>query len=92
MKIKNSPSQIKALKDALVVLDAKSAYADFCDKQCDANTEDENADAAFDAAYTDEMTAFSAVVDILVDLLGIDKKTASTMLKTKRDRIDDLLK
>lgn len=32
MKIKNSPSQIKALKDALVVLDAKSAYADFCDK------------------------------------------------------------
>lgn len=92
MKIKNSPSQIKALKDALVVLDAKSAYADFCDKQCDANPEDENADAAFDAAYTDEMTAFSAAVDILVDLLGIDKKTASTMLKTKRDRIDDLLK
>jgi hypothetical protein len=38
------------------------------------------------------MNAFSAVVDILVDLLGIDKKTASTMLKTKRDRIDDLLK
>jgi hypothetical protein len=92
MKIKNSPSQIKALKDALVVLDAKSAYADFCDKQFDANPEDENAEAAFDAAYTDEMTAFSAVVDILVDLLGIDKKTASTMLKTKRDRIDDLLK
>lgn len=92
MKIKNSPSQIKALKDALVVLDAKIAYADFCDKQFDANPEDENAEAAFDAAYTDEMNAFSAVVDILVDLLGIDKKTASTMLKTKRDRIDDLLK
>lgn len=92
MKIKNSPSQIKALKDALVVLDAKIAYADFCDKQYAANPEDENAEAAFDAAYTDEMTAFSAVVDILVDLLGIDKKTAATMLKTKRDRIDDLLK
>jgi hypothetical protein len=58
MKIKNSPSQIKALKDALVVLDAKSAYADFCDNQYAANPEDENAEAAFDAAYTDEMTAF----------------------------------
>lgn len=43
MKIKNSPSQIKALKDALVVLDAKIVYADFCDKQYAANPEDENA-------------------------------------------------
>lgn len=75
---------IKELKIMILKLEELEAAANVAEMAYDREPENEEAEKAFDEAYSEEYAAFMAVSTFLVDLLGINIATARAMVRHKR--------
>lgn len=75
---------IRELKGLILKLEELEAAANVAEMAYDKEPENEEAERAFDEAYSKEYAAFMAVSTFLVDLLGIDIATARAMVNGKR--------
>ena len=82
---------VELFKKAMNLLAEKEAYAQKCDDYYEAHPFDEEAEEAFDGAYEEEYNAFLWAVDILTHLIKIDEKIAATMIRSKREKINELI-
>ena len=82
---------IETLKNGLKELDAKTEYANYCDKLFEENPLDEEIEAKFDKAYEAEYNAFIHCINALKHIIDIDDKTARAMITTQRTQINNLL-
>lgn len=80
------------MKELLKALEAAETTTNAADAAWEADPENDRLEMAFDKAYKAECEAFAAVVDKIVIITSgrIDKKTAATMLRCKRNDIENL--
>ncbi len=82
---------IKELKSKIAKLEELEEAANLADAAYEQDPESEEAESAFDEAYKKEYAAFMEVSTFLVDLLGIDIKTARAMVNGKRTALLSIL-
>lgn len=80
------------MKELLKALEAAEIKANAADAAWEADPESAQLEASFDEAYTAECNAFEAVVKEIVSMTSgrIDAKTASVMLRSRRNEIKSL--
>lgn len=83
----------KELKAALKQLGDLEEVANRAEEAYDADPENGEKEAAFDAAYREEFTAFIAAAKLLVEMTNgkIGEKMAREMVRTKRSEILNLV-
>lgn len=83
----------KALKRTLAELEALEADADKADAAYEADPENAEKEAAFDAAYKAEWSKAEEVAKLIVKMTSgqIDEKTARAMVNGKREEIEKML-
>lgn len=81
------------LKKKLAELENLEKIADLAVEEYEADPKNKEKEAAFDAAYEKEFSAFMAVSNLLSEMTGrqIDEKTARAMISGKRAEIKKLL-
>lgn len=84
--------KVEELKAMISQLEELEEAANVAEMALDKEPESEEAEMAFDEAYSKEYAAFMAVSGFLVDLLGIDIKTARAMVNGKRTALLSILK
>lgn len=82
---------IKELKEMILKLEDLETAASIAEIAYDKEPENKAAEKAFDEAYKKEYDAFMEVSKFLADLLGIDIKTARTMVNGKRTALLSVL-
>jgi len=82
---------IELFKKAMETLNQKSEAANTADQYFEEHPFDEAAEEAFDKAYEEEFEAFEKAAESLAELIKIDNKLAQTMIRTQRDRIEELI-
>ena len=81
------------MKELLKALEEAEKKANEADSAWEKDPENTELEKNFDEAYKAENKAFQAVVEKIVSLTSgrIDKKTASTMLRSRRKEIESLV-
>lgn len=81
------------LKKRLEELERLEKIADMADDAMMADPTNEKKEKAFDEAYKAEFDAFMTVANLIVKMTGgqMDKKTARTIVRTKRSEIMNLI-
>lgn len=81
------------MKELLKILEEAERKANIADTKYEANPEDEELEKAFDEAYKAEFEAFEALANEIVKITGgqIEKATASTMIRAKRNELKALI-
>lgn len=81
------------MKELLKRLEEAERKANIADTEYEANPEDEELEKAFDEAYKAEFEAFEALANEIVKTTGgqIEKATASTMIRAKRNELRTLI-
>lgn len=81
------------MKELLKRLEEAERKANIADTEYEANPEDQELEKAFDEAYKAEFEAFEALANEIVKTTGgqIEKATASTMIRAKRNELKTLI-
>jgi hypothetical protein len=80
---------MKKLKALLAEMDRLDAESDRLDEEyANADIDDEETEAAWDAAYKAAFDAREAVVNYIIKLAGIKPSTARAMISHMRGRLD----
>jgi hypothetical protein len=80
---------MKKLKALLAEMDKLDAESDRLDEEyANADVDDDETEAAWDAAYKAAWEAREAVVNYINELTGIEPSTARLMIGKMRDRLD----
>lgn len=82
---------VKDLRDALLVLDIKTEYSNYCEKRYEESPEDEIAEMEFDRSYREETEAFNKAENVLSQMIGCDGATANLLLRKYRTDIDKVI-
>lgn len=81
------------MKDAFERYEAARKTADDADANWENNPESTECEKAFNEAYKEEFNAFNSLADEIVKFTDnkIDEKTARTMIRTRYDRLKEIM-
>lgn len=82
---------VNELREALLILDTKTHYADYCENRYSESPQDLVAEMEFDRAYKEEHEAFNKAKDVLSRMIGCDGATANRLLRKNRTDIDKVI-